>query len=50
MQLVYDSLESVSRGLDEDLNRFGANGWEAYAVRTIYEDTLQIFLKRRISE
>ena len=50
MQLVYSSLESMSRGLSNDLNNYGDNGWEAYAVRTIEYDRLQVFLKRKISE
>ena len=48
MQLVYGCYSAVSQELSEELNRFGANGWEAYAVRSMSEDDLQIFLKRKI--
>lgn len=50
MQLVCNPIGAVSRELTNDLNEFGANGWEAYAVRSMSDDSVQIFLKRKIHE
>lgn len=50
MHLVYSSIIADSKRVSDELNRFGANGWEAFAVRSMSNDELQIFLKRKIHE
>lgn len=46
MQLVFD--HPLSRFTDKEMNKFGENGWEAYGVREVSGQKIQVFFKREI--
>lgn len=48
MQLVFD--HPLSPLTTKEMNSYGKNGWDAFAVREVSGQKIQVFFKREINE